>query len=96
MLNNYIKIKKISKPLQISENLVYNCYKNPIGGVILDCPLLTNKKVKVKCFNECPFSSKEEDCPFINIKGELEDIEDFKDINNIEEELEKELGIVLN
>jgi hypothetical protein len=71
-------------------------YKNPIGGVIVDCPLLTSKKVKVRCFGECPFNSKEEDCPFIKIKGELEDLEEFKDINNIEEELEKELGIVIN
>lgn len=61
----------------------------------MDCPLLTSKKIKVSCFNECPFNSKEEECPFIKIKGELEDIEEFKDIDNIEEELQKELGIVL-
>lgn len=61
----------------------------------MDCPLLTNKKVAVNCFNECPFNTKEEECPFVKIRVDLEDIQELKDINNIEEELEKELGVVL-
>lgn len=58
------------------------------------CPLLTKKKEKVSCFKECPFNSKEEACPFLIIKDRLEDIEEYSNIEYLEEELKKELGIL--